>query len=61
MPNGTPSSRRPRSKSVTTGTKPGSMRGIVKNLGQEHFGRFERLLSSAIAQFGVGEEIGRYR
>ena len=36
------------------------MRGIVKNSGQEQFGRFERLSRSAISQLGVGEQIGRH-
>src|SRR5687768_6147195 len=56
-----PSSRKPRSRSVTTGTSVGSIRDIAQHLRQQYFGGLEGLHRPAIAEFGIGEEVRSHR
>ena len=51
-----PNSRSPHSRSNTTGTKMGSMRGIVENPGQEKLGCLQRLAGTSVSQLGIGQQ-----
>ena len=57
MANGIPSSRSPRSRSVTTGSRRGSICGTVQDPGQEQLGGLQGLFSTPIAEFSVGQQV----